>query len=123
MVIPCRIISGLCPSTLGDVIYLEALGTRMIVLNSYKAAQDLLGKKAVYADRPNFPFVCELMGLDRLIVLSRYNERWRRQRKALHPVLNKGAIGMYSGEQQKAAHAYLRTLLTSPKDFHKNANL
>ena len=42
----------------GDFIYLEILGTRLLVLNSEKVAQDLLDKRSQnYSDRPQVPMV------------------------------------------------------------------
>lgn len=42
----------------GDLIYLEILGTRLLVLNSEKVAQDLLDKRSQnYSDRPQVPMV------------------------------------------------------------------
>lgn len=40
----------------GDVMYLEILGKPIIVVNSVKAAVDLLDKRSAnYSDRPRFP--------------------------------------------------------------------
>jgi hypothetical protein len=42
----------------GDVVYVEALGLPVVVLNSYNAAHELLVKRSShYSDRPRFP-VC-----------------------------------------------------------------
>ena len=39
----------------GDIVHLKVLGQRMIVLNTVKAARDLLDKRSsVYSDRPPF---------------------------------------------------------------------
>jgi hypothetical protein len=39
----------------GEVIYLEVLGQTMIILDSYRAAMDLLDKRgSIYSDRPKF---------------------------------------------------------------------
>lgn len=37
----------------GDVMYLSALGMPIIVLNTVKAANDLMGKRSTYNDRPS----------------------------------------------------------------------
>lgn len=45
----------------GDVIYLEALGQKIIVLNSIQAAEDLLERRsAIYSDRSGTVMVHEL---------------------------------------------------------------
>lgn len=44
----------------GDVIYLSALGNDIIILNSVKAASDLLDKRSLsYSDRPYIPMIHE----------------------------------------------------------------
>jgi hypothetical protein len=49
----------------GDMVYVEALGKGILVLNSMKAVNDLLvDKPNLYSDRPTFTMVGELMGLD-----------------------------------------------------------
>jgi hypothetical protein len=46
----------------GDVVYLSVLGRSMIVLNSQKAAADLLGRRASnYSDRPRFIVASEIL--------------------------------------------------------------
>ncbi len=42
----------------GDVVYVEALGTSIVILGSDQAASDLFEKRsAIYSDRPRFPTV------------------------------------------------------------------
>lgn len=108
---------------LGDIIYLHALGKDIVVLNSYKVAHDLIDKKPIYAGRPTFQMVGELGGASMTYFMCQYNDRWRRYRKLSHPVLHKGAISRYWVEQQDAASALLRALLTSPENFHKYMRL
>lgn len=46
----------------GDVVYLNALGRSIVVLNSQKAAADLLGRRGrVYSDRPRFIMASEIL--------------------------------------------------------------
>lgn len=50
---------------LGDMVYVEALGRGILVLNTLDTVVDLLnGKADVYSDRPTFVMVGEMMGLD-----------------------------------------------------------
>ena len=54
-------------ATIGDLVGLNVLGNKILVLNSQKAINDLLDKRgSVYSDRPVFVAVGELMGLDRV---------------------------------------------------------
>ena len=51
----------------GDLVGLNVLGTKILVLNTQKAINDLLDKRvSVYSDRPVFTAVGELMGLDQV---------------------------------------------------------
>lgn len=49
----------------GDLVYVEALGNRLLILNTLEAVSDLLeSRHAIYSDRPKFTMVGELMKLD-----------------------------------------------------------
>ncbi|VDC00277.1 unnamed protein product [Peniophora sp. CBMAI 1063] len=77
----------------GDVIYLNAAGQPMVVLNSQKAAADLLDRRAgIYSDRPQFIVASDIMTSGLLVVFTRYGDVWRRMRKAAHEGLNKGVV-------------------------------
>lgn len=110
-------------SLVGDIIYLNALGTSIIAINSYQVAQELMGKRVIYNDRPRSQFLGELMGLNRIVALCPYNDLWRRCRKMMHPVMSKAGIEIYGDVQRNSALTYLRTLLAAPQDFYKNARL
>lgn len=44
--------------TPGDLLYIEILGQKILVINSEKIAQDLLDKRSqTYSDRPQVPMV------------------------------------------------------------------
>ncbi|KZV67267.1 cytochrome P450 [Peniophora sp. CONT] len=74
----------------GDIIYLNAAGQSMVVLNSHRIATDLLDRRAGnYSDRPPSYVACEILCSGLLLPLVRYNETWRRMRKAAHEALNK----------------------------------
>ncbi len=49
---------GVLTETTGDVLHFNVLGQSIILLNSEKAALDLLDNRAkIYSDRPHVPFV------------------------------------------------------------------
>ena len=57
--------------SLGDLVGLNVLGTKILVLNSQKAINDLLDKRGnIYSDRPVFTAVGELMGLDKVRIYA-----------------------------------------------------
>lgn len=54
----------------GDLTFMSALGKTVLVLNTYEAANDLLGKRMAYMDRPQFVMAGELMGLNQVCFIS-----------------------------------------------------
>ena len=57
----------MCWNPAGDLVYVEALGTRTLILNSIEAINELLLKRAArYSDRPTLVMVGELMHLEKV---------------------------------------------------------
>jgi hypothetical protein len=57
----------------GSLIFFHGLGNNVLVLNSLKAMNDLLDKQGnIFADRPVFTVVGELMGLNQVSTLSSF---------------------------------------------------
>ncbi|KAG2125496.1 cytochrome P450 [Suillus clintonianus] len=100
----------------GDIIYLEALHQRIMVLNSFEHADELLSKKS-YSDRPVPIMLGELMGLGQSFPLLRYCTAWKDQRKLAHLALNAGAVQGYNNLQAEAVVLFLDSLVDSPSDF------
>lgn len=51
----------------GDLVGLDVLGTKILILNSEKTITDLLEHRGhIYSDRPKFTVLGELMGLERV---------------------------------------------------------
>jgi cytochrome P450 len=106
----------------GDIIYLEALHQRIMVLNSFEHADELLPKKS-YSDRPVVMMLGELMGLNQSFSLLRYCAAWKDQRKLCHLALNPGAIKGYSNLQAEAVVLFLDSLVENPSDFMSQLRL
>ncbi|KZV67268.1 cytochrome P450 [Peniophora sp. CONT] len=74
----------------GDIIYLNAAGRPLVVLNNAKVANELLDRRAgIYSDRPPMIVASEILCGGISLPFARYNETWRRHRKASHEALNK----------------------------------
>ena len=59
----------------GDVIYLNAAGQSIIVINSQKAAFELLDRRAViYSDRPRNVIACDIMTGGLMLGFAPYGE-------------------------------------------------
>jgi len=59
----------------GDLIYLNAAGQSIVVINSPKAAVELLDRRAViYSDRPHNVIACDIMTGGLLLGFTGYGE-------------------------------------------------
>ncbi|OAX34008.1 cytochrome P450 [Rhizopogon vinicolor AM-OR11-026] len=111
-------------SLYGDIIYLEALHQRILVLGSFEAANELLAKKStIYSDRPGLVMLGELMGLDQSFPLLGYCAGWKHQRKLAHLALNSDAIKGYAALQEEAVGLFLDSLVDNPNDFASQLRL
>ncbi|KAI0297641.1 cytochrome P450 [Russula brevipes] len=105
----------------GDVIYLNAAGQPMVILNSQKVAADLLDRRAgIYSDRPRFIVASDIMTGGLLVVFTRYNDIWRRMRKAAHEGLNKGVVKDFYEPQTKEALLLAAGGLAEPAQWDKH---
>ncbi|VDC01481.1 unnamed protein product [Peniophora sp. CBMAI 1063] len=76
--------------TYGDIFYLNAAGQPIVVINHHSIAVDLLDRRAgKYADRPPNIVGWEYMTGGLFFAFGRYNDVWRRMRKASHEAVNK----------------------------------
>ncbi|EJC97786.1 cytochrome P450 [Fomitiporia mediterranea MF3/22] len=102
---------------LGDVIYTEAFGQSIVILNSVTAARDLLEKKSnVFSDRPYLP-VGNMMGWGLILPFLRYGPRFRKHRRIFQHCFAPQAISAFRHTQDRELLKFLRCLLISPDDF------
>ncbi|KAI9443652.1 cytochrome P450 [Lactarius indigo] len=102
----------------GDLIYLNAFGQPMVVLNSQKVAADLLNRRAgIYADRPRNIVASDIMTGGLLIGFVQYNDVWRRMRKAAHHGLNKVVVNDFHRIQTKEALILASDGLNKPTEW------
>lgn len=106
----------------GPVVHLGVLVRDVVILNSYKAAQDLLDKRsAIYSDRARFPMVGELMGFEWTVAMQRYGDYWRLHRRAIHQHFNEHATRELWPEITRLNAVFLSSLLHSPERFWEHA--
>ncbi|CAE6421006.1 unnamed protein product [Rhizoctonia solani] len=111
-----------------DIVYLEVLGQKILVLNSAEAASDLLDKRStIYSDRPSIPMLTDpsLMNWSRAVSLAKYSELWRSYRRILNNWLNKRTTTQFNVIQERQAHSLLRRLLNTTNNlqpFHSVKN-
>ncbi|OCH86922.1 cytochrome P450 [Obba rivulosa] len=102
----------------GELVMFQGMGSRVLVLNSLKAMNDLFDKRAsIYSDRPTFVFGGELLGLNNSVVFLPYAEEWRAHRKLLRMVLSSAQVKQYHGMQEDVAASLCKGLLEKPNDF------
>ncbi|KAI0363937.1 cytochrome P450 [Pilatotrama ljubarskyi] len=103
----------------GDVVYAKLFQRPVLVLNSLRAAQDLLEKKSSkYSGRPRLILLSELMGWDNVITHMPYGERFRKHRRWMQDGFqSKAALLGYRPIQRRETYTFLSGLLESPADF------
>ncbi|KEP46282.1 cytochrome P450 family protein [Rhizoctonia solani 123E] len=98
-----------------DIVFLEIFGHQMLVLNSAKAALELLEKRsALYSDRPIIPMITEpgLMNWSSNASIIGYNDIWRHYRRIMNNWLNMRAVTQFTSLQERQARMLLQRLLS-----------
>ena len=100
----------------GDVVYLNVLGQEMIILNSSKAAVDLLDKKsATYSDRPVVMMCGEIIGWNKSLALTQYGPRFREFRKYMSKLFGtRASVEKFEPLQEKEIGKFLVRVLNDP---------
>ncbi|KAG1907691.1 cytochrome P450 [Suillus fuscotomentosus] len=103
----------------GDISHVEVLGRHIIVLNSVKAAIELLDKKsAVYSDRPVLTMGGELVGWKYCMGLLSYGDRFRYYRKNIHRVIgNRAAMDIYEPIEEIETRRLLKRIFAKPEQL------
>ncbi|KAJ7141530.1 cytochrome P450 [Mycena filopes] len=98
----------------GDVMRLEVVGQRIIVLDTHRAAVDLLDKRSsIYSDRPEFPLYT-LLGWTFSLGFLRYGKTFARHREVLQSYLNRRKCVNFMGIQTEEARRLASNLIGSP---------
>ena len=101
---------------LGSICSIRVFGQRIVILNSLKAATDLLEKRSsIYSDRPRLVLGGEMVGWDQLLTISRYGDNFREYRRLLHQYIG-GAkqLQKFHGLLEHETHRFLQHLLHDP---------
>ncbi|CAA7268212.1 unnamed protein product [Cyclocybe aegerita] len=105
----------------GPILSLNIVGQQMIVLNTLKAATDLLDRRsAIYSDRPRDIVGGEMLSGSHLMVLSAYNDRWRRIRRAAHDILSASVITKFQLLQRTEATLFLDDMIKNPDKWQEH---
>ncbi|KAH9995638.1 CyP450 monooxygenase [Russula compacta] len=100
-----------------DIIHVEFLGTHVVVLNSEKAAKDLLEKR-IYSDRPQLKALSELLDAGKWVfAFFPYGNKWKTWHKAFYAHMQPAVARRYHSHESKVALQLLQNLLDTPQDF------
>ncbi|KAI0812768.1 cytochrome P450 [Irpex lacteus] len=108
----------------GSIFSLDVFNQHIIVVNSFKAANDLFDRRSyVYNDRPPLIMAGEILGGGMTLTLMKSGELWRRMRRAAHENFNPRAVERYRViHTQSAIRAALRTI-AKPDGWERNIQL
>ena len=101
---------------LGDITYISILGQDTIILNSSKAAVDLLDKRsATYSDRPTFTMFGEIVGGKNNLVLLQYGPRFREFRKFVGKLIGtRASAEKFVPLQEREISKFLARVMADP---------
>lgn len=128
------------------MVYLEALGVKLLVVSDHKHAEELLEKRAInYSDRPIVPMVemyvltcSHLNSIYRTLTIfethvrmkihwsfafMQYAVDWRQHRRAFHQYLNKDAVKAFHPVMLEEVETLLKSLSREPKSFARHIQL
>ncbi|KAF9261907.1 cytochrome P450 [Marasmius fiardii PR-910] len=118
---PRHIMYAKWSQTYGDVFTFNVLGSRTVVLNSYKGMIDLFEHRSSnYSDRPRQPMFVELSGWGWNIGFMRYSDSWRLHRRTFHQHFQSRMVTEYYDVQRKRTASLVLKLASKPKDFFKH---
>lgn len=100
-----------------DILSVNILGQPVIILNSVRAAVDLLDKRgANYSDRPRF-VLFEIMGWGKTLTFLRWGPDFRMHRKVLQKSFQNSSIVQFRPRQERETLIMLKGLLDSPSQW------
>ncbi|VDC00765.1 unnamed protein product [Peniophora sp. CBMAI 1063] len=106
-----------CPK-LGEIVYLNVAGQPTFILNSQKAAAELLDRRAaVYSGRPRLIVGHELMSGGLFFAFEPHNDRWRRQRRVVHEGFNKSAASRFQSAEVEDVVRLAASLVEDSSSF------
>ena len=100
----------------GDVTHINVLGQDTIILNSSKAAFDLLDKRsATYSNRPILMMGGETVGWNRSLALTQYGPRFREYRKFMSKFVGtRASMEVFAPLQEKETAKFLVRVMADP---------
>jgi hypothetical protein len=98
---------------------MTVLGQPTIIINSPQLATDILSKKsAIYSSRPHLTMACELVGWKDVLVLLKYNDKFKACRRMLQGVIGtRASVEKFRDTLEEESALMLRRILNEPENF------
>ncbi|KAJ7577364.1 cytochrome P450 [Mycena floridula] len=110
--------------TFGEITYFHGMGKSIVVLNNLETSADILSKHGhIFAHRPVFTMVGELMGLDRSLSAMSATKMWQHHRRLAHMALSPESVRKYHGTQEDITALMILAMLNNPKRFIDHVRL
>ncbi|KAF9022157.1 cytochrome P450 [Hymenopellis radicata] len=107
--------------TYGDVMYLEVLGRKILILDSIRASKDLLDDKSLkYSDRPRVA-VLDMIGWEKVLGMLPYGPDLHIERGMVQRFLSRQACAEFESVYAREALKLVRVLLEGPEEEHYTA--
>ncbi|KIJ97415.1 hypothetical protein K443DRAFT_133869 [Laccaria amethystina LaAM-08-1] len=102
-----------------DILHVKAIGMNIVILNSFKVANELLDKRsATYSSRIRWAMTAELMGWGWLMSSMPYGEPWRERRRLFQSYFHPGKQTTHHPRQREYIRGMLLPLLLAePENF------
>ncbi|THU98256.1 cytochrome P450 [Dendrothele bispora CBS 962.96] len=106
----------------GPLVYISVGNQGILIVNSHKAAVDLLDQRAhIYNNRPRFIVAGEYLTGGKFLGILQNNDVWRRMRRAGNEVLNKAMATSFQPVQEREGVRLVWNMLqsTRPQEWEK----
>ncbi|KAH7877875.1 cytochrome P450 [Lentinula edodes] len=102
----------------GEIVYLRVFGTKMLVIGSYRVANELLDKRgAIYSDRPITPPMMEMAGFANSLTVMGNNADYRLRRRLFEQHFRYSVIDRHQPTQIRETHKLLRKYIEAPENW------
>ncbi|KAJ8517675.1 hypothetical protein ONZ45_g5186 [Pleurotus djamor] len=101
-----------------DIIHLQVMGTSIVVLNSYKAVQEILNQRSAFSSSRHVSImVNKLMGWNFALGFVPYGNNWRSRRRAFWQEFNPSKSLNHRPTQLRCAKRLLQKIFDEPTEF------
>lgn len=109
----------------GDIVYTSIVGRPIIILNSLRAADDILVERSVLnSDRPKSTFSGDMVGWNATLVMLNHGEPFRQTRRYIHQLIGtKINVCQFEHAREIETRRFLLHMLEKPGDLQEGARI